>query len=99
MAQSRYLPYGQERWTDGAAQTDFTYTGQRADNYIGLMDYLRVTPIYGQIFRTLLQGNLHLTHTRIRVIIATMRVGPPALFGLTLHACVLIQWGAKHEQL
>ena len=44
VAQARYLPYGQERWTDGSAQTDFTYTGQRADIYIGLMEYLRVTP-------------------------------------------------------
>jgi RHS repeat-associated protein len=33
VAQARYLPYGQERWTDGPAQTDFTFTGQRSDNY------------------------------------------------------------------
>ena len=31
VAQSRYLPYGQERWTSGPAQTDFTFTGGRAD--------------------------------------------------------------------
>jgi hypothetical protein len=31
VAQSRYLPYGQERWTSGPARTDFTFTGQRAD--------------------------------------------------------------------
>jgi RHS repeat-associated protein len=31
VAQSRYLPYGQERWTSGPAQTGFTFTGQRAD--------------------------------------------------------------------
>ena len=31
VAQSSYLPYGQERWTSGAAQTDFTFTGQRND--------------------------------------------------------------------
>jgi RHS repeat-associated protein len=39
VAQSRYLPYGQERWTDGPAQTDFTYTGQRAERGFGLSDY------------------------------------------------------------
>jgi RHS repeat-associated protein len=38
VAQSRYLPYGQERWTDGPAQTDFTFTGQRADNYTHLIE-------------------------------------------------------------
>jgi hypothetical protein len=32
------LPYGQERWTDGPAQTDFTFTGQRADNYTHLIE-------------------------------------------------------------
>jgi RHS repeat-associated protein len=39
VAQSRYLPYGQERWTSGAAQTDFTFTGQRNERGFGLMDY------------------------------------------------------------
>jgi RHS repeat-associated protein len=38
VAQSRYLPYGQERWTSGPAQTDFTYTGQRADYYTHLIE-------------------------------------------------------------
>ena len=32
VAQSRYLPYGQERWTDGPAQTDFTFTYGLVDN-------------------------------------------------------------------
>jgi RHS repeat-associated protein len=36
--QARYLPYGQERWTSGPAQTDFTFTGQRADNYTHLIE-------------------------------------------------------------
>jgi RHS repeat-associated protein len=39
VAQSRYLPYGQERWTDGPAQTDFTFTGQRNERGFGLVDY------------------------------------------------------------
>jgi RHS repeat-associated protein len=39
VAHSRYLPYGQERWTDGAAQTDFTFTGQRNERGFGLVDY------------------------------------------------------------
>jgi hypothetical protein len=38
VAQSRYLPYGQERLTDGPAQTDLTFTGQRADNYTHLIE-------------------------------------------------------------
>jgi RHS repeat-associated protein len=38
VAQSRYLPYGQERWTSGPAQTDFTFTGQRNDSF-GLSDF------------------------------------------------------------
>jgi RHS repeat-associated protein len=39
VAQTRYLPYGEERWTAGDAQpTDFTFTGQRAEGF-GLMDY------------------------------------------------------------
>jgi RHS repeat-associated protein len=38
VAQSRYLPYGQERWTDGPAQTDFTFTRQRNDNYTHLIE-------------------------------------------------------------
>ena len=39
VAQARYLPYGQERWTSGPAQTDFTFTGQRAERGFGLSDY------------------------------------------------------------
>jgi hypothetical protein len=31
VAQSRYLPYGQERWITGTLTTDFGFTGQRAD--------------------------------------------------------------------
>jgi RHS repeat-associated protein len=38
VAQARHLPYGQERWTDSPAQTDFTFTGQRADNYTHLIE-------------------------------------------------------------
>jgi hypothetical protein len=38
VAETRYLPYGQERWTaGGAAVTDFGFTGQRKDGF-GLMD-------------------------------------------------------------
>jgi RHS repeat-associated protein len=40
VAETRYLPYGEERWTAGGAQpTDFTFTGQRAERGFGLMDY------------------------------------------------------------
>jgi len=40
VAETRYLPYGEERWTAGDAQpTDFTFTGQRAERGFGLMDY------------------------------------------------------------
>jgi RHS repeat-associated protein len=38
VAEARYLPYGEERWTDGTQPTDFTFTGQRADSYIKLME-------------------------------------------------------------
>jgi hypothetical protein len=38
VAQARYLPYGQERWTDGTLPTDFTFTGQRTDNYTHLIE-------------------------------------------------------------
>jgi RHS repeat-associated protein len=38
IAQTRYLPYGEQRWTDGDTPTDFTFTGQRADGF-GLLDY------------------------------------------------------------
>jgi RHS repeat-associated protein len=39
MAQARYLPYGEERWTAGGAVSDYTFTGQRAERSFGLMDY------------------------------------------------------------
>ena len=38
VAESRYLPYGQERWAEGTLPTDFTFTGQRGSDF-GLMDY------------------------------------------------------------
>ena len=38
VSQSRYLPYGEQRWTSGAKLTDFGFTGQRADGF-GLMDF------------------------------------------------------------
>jgi RHS repeat-associated protein len=37
LSQSRYLPYGQERWTDKTSPTDFGYTSQRIDSYIKLI--------------------------------------------------------------
>ncbi|MBN2005376.1 MAG: hypothetical protein JXA21_18610 [Anaerolineae bacterium] len=39
MDERRYLPYGQERWTKGAAVSDFGFTGQRNEAGFGLMDY------------------------------------------------------------
>jgi RHS repeat-associated protein len=40
VAETRYLPYGEERWTAGGAQpTDFTFTSQRVERGFGLMDY------------------------------------------------------------
>ena len=39
VSETRYLPYGEERWTSGeSSPTDFGYTGQRKDGF-GLMDY------------------------------------------------------------
>ncbi len=35
VAQARYLPYGQERWITGILTTDFTFTGQWADETVG----------------------------------------------------------------
>jgi RHS repeat-associated protein len=32
-----YAPFGEVRWTSGALGTDFGFTGQRADGYIGLV--------------------------------------------------------------
>ena len=37
-AQLRHHPYGSERWTEGEAQTDFDFTGQRKAGF-GLLDY------------------------------------------------------------
>jgi RHS repeat-associated protein len=39
VSQARYLPYGQERWTDKASPTDFGFTSQRKDSYMELVDY------------------------------------------------------------
>ncbi len=38
VAEARYLPYGGLRWENGAAVTDFGFTGQRAEAF-GLLDY------------------------------------------------------------
>jgi RHS repeat-associated protein len=39
VAETRYLPYGEERWASGGAVSDYTYTGQRAEAGFRLMDY------------------------------------------------------------
>jgi RHS repeat-associated protein len=39
VAETRYLPYGEERWTNEAQPTDFTFTGERAERGFALMDY------------------------------------------------------------
>ncbi len=40
LAQARYAPYGQVRWSgDTIMPTKFAFTGQRADDGFGLMDY------------------------------------------------------------
>jgi RHS repeat-associated protein len=39
VAETRYLPYGEKRWTNEAQPTDFTFTGQRAERGFALMDY------------------------------------------------------------
>jgi RHS repeat-associated protein len=39
VAETRYLPYGEERWITGTLVTDFTFTGQRAERGFGLLDY------------------------------------------------------------
>jgi RHS repeat-associated protein len=36
-AEQRYYPYGEVRWTSGTVPTDFTFTGQRTDSYIKLV--------------------------------------------------------------
>jgi len=38
VSQTRYLPFGEEHWSSGGSLSDFTYTGQR-NNDFGLMDY------------------------------------------------------------
>jgi RHS repeat-associated protein len=39
IAETRYLPYGEEHWITGTLVTDFTFTGQRAERGFALMDY------------------------------------------------------------
>jgi len=39
VSEVRYLPYGQERWSNGSSVTDFGFTSQRAEKSFGLMDY------------------------------------------------------------
>jgi RHS repeat-associated protein len=39
ISQARYTPFGEAAWEDGQAQTDFGFTGQRAERGMGLMDY------------------------------------------------------------
>jgi len=38
VAEQRYYPYGEVRWTSGTVPTDFTFTGQRSDSTTGLME-------------------------------------------------------------
>ncbi|MCR4427693.1 MAG: hypothetical protein NUW23_16225, partial [Firmicutes bacterium] len=38
VAEQRYLPYGEVRWSEGTLPTDFTFTGQRSEDF-GLLDY------------------------------------------------------------
>jgi RHS repeat-associated protein len=39
VSEVRYHPYGQERWANGEAVTDFGFTSQRNEASFGLMDY------------------------------------------------------------
>ncbi|MCR4408538.1 MAG: hypothetical protein NUW24_16725 [Anaerolineae bacterium] len=39
VARQWYYPYGETRYTTGALPTDFTFTGQRAEAGLGLLDY------------------------------------------------------------
>ena len=39
VSEVRYLPYGQERWSNGPALTDFGFTSQRNEVGFGLYDY------------------------------------------------------------
>ena len=36
VAESRYFPYGETRWTDGTLPTDYQFTGQRKEESLGL---------------------------------------------------------------
>jgi RHS repeat-associated protein len=38
-AESRYLPFGEQRWASGLSETDFSFTGQREERGFGLADY------------------------------------------------------------
>ena len=38
VAEQRYYPYGEARWSDGTLPTDYHFTGQRAEDF-GLLDY------------------------------------------------------------
>jgi hypothetical protein len=38
VAETRYLPYGEEHWITGTLVTDFTFTGQRAEAGFRLME-------------------------------------------------------------
>ncbi|HIP97517.1 MAG TPA: RHS repeat-associated core domain-containing protein [Anaerolineae bacterium] len=39
LAAQCYFPYGEVRWREGTLPTDFTFTGQRAEAGLGLLDY------------------------------------------------------------
>ena len=39
VSESRYYPFGEERFVDGSASTDFGFTGQRNEAGFGLSDY------------------------------------------------------------
>ncbi len=39
ISEVRYKPYGEERWSNGTAVTDFGFTSQRNERGFGLMDY------------------------------------------------------------
>ena len=39
VSEVRYVPYGEERWSNGASVTDFGFTSQRSEASFGLMDY------------------------------------------------------------
>ena len=38
VAEQRYYPYGEVRWTSGTMPTDLTFAGQRSDSTTGLME-------------------------------------------------------------